>query len=173
MNETPANPVFDAHGHDHTACITEALARADARCAERGLRLTAIRRRVLELIWDNHRPTKAYDLLEQISAERGNAAPPTVYRALDFLLEAGLVHKIESLNAFIGCDTTHEKGHPKFLICRDCERVAEIQSGTVDAAIAHEARRAGFVVDQETIEVGGLCDACVERRRVKRQQALA
>lgn len=154
------NAVFNASGHDHQACIRAALARADALCAQRGLRLTAIRRRVLELIWENHRPTKAYDLLGAISAERGNAAPPTVYRALDFLLEAGLVHKIESLNAFIGCDAGHDSGHPKFLICRSCERVAEIPSPEVDSAIAREADRAGFTVDRETIEIGGLCDAC-------------
>lgn len=160
MNDARHNPVFSAAGHDHAACIADALARADARCAERGLRLTAIRRRVLELIWDNHKPTKAYDLLNTISAERGNAAPPTIYRALDFLLDAGLVHKIESLNAFIGCDRSHHRNDPKFLICRSCERVVEIPSPEVDAAIAKAAERAGFVVDHETIEVGGLCAAC-------------
>ncbi len=158
------NPIFDAHGHDHDACIADALAHADQICSERGLRLTAIRRRVLELIWVNHRPTKAYDLLDTISAERGNAAPPTVYRALDFLLDAGLIHKIESLNAFIGCDAPHETSHPKFLICRDCERVAEIASHEIDAAIALEAKQAGFSIDQETIEVGGICQACAQRR---------
>ena len=154
------NPVFNAHGHDHSACISDALARAETLCAEQGLRLTAIRRRVLELIWDNHRPTKAYDLLHTIGQERGNAAPPTVYRALDFLLEAGLIHKIESLNAFIGCDAGHGKSHPKFLICRSCERVAEIPSPEVDDALAHEAKRAGFRIDHETIEIGGTCTAC-------------
>jgi len=164
MSPTARNPIFNAHGHNHDACIADALERADTRCAERGLRLTAIRRRVLELIWENHRPTKAYDLLDAISAERGNAAPPTVYRALDFLLDAGLVHKIESLNAFIGCDAGHASGYPKFLICRDCERVAEIASREIDAAIALEAKQAGFSIDQETIEVGGICQACAQRR---------
>src|SRR5699024_1887306 len=112
--------------HDHGACISDALARAEACCRAQGLRLTATRRRVLELIWASHRPSKAYDLLEAINRERGNAAPPTVYRALDFLLTAGLVHKIESLNAFIGCSGTHAHAQPKFLICHDCQRVAEI-----------------------------------------------
>ena len=83
----PATNVALSHSaHDHDACIADALSRADALCRQQGLRLTAIRRRVLELIWANHQPTKAYDLLAQINAERGNAAPPTVYRALDFLL---------------------------------------------------------------------------------------
>lgn len=160
MAKRAREPIFEPPEHDHARCIASAMQRAEQRCEERGLRLTAIRRRVLELIWENHRPTKAYDLLNAISAERGGAAPPTVYRALDFLLDAGLVHKIESLNAFVGCDAGHGEGHPKFLICRDCERVAEIPSPEIDSAIAREAERAGFAVDQETIEIGGLCGSC-------------
>lgn len=162
--QTPArNTPFNAQGHDHAACIAGALERADALCARQGLRLTAIRRRVLELIWDNHRPAKAYDLLDTISRERGSAAPPTVYRALDFLLDAGLIHKIESLNAFIGCNAGHGAAHPKFLICRACERVAELPSPAVDHALAHEAERAGFVIDHEIIEIGGTCNTCARR----------
>lgn len=160
MSAHHQSDVFNAGGHDHAACISDALTRAETLCAQQGLRLTAIRRRVLELIWDNHRPAKAYDLLHRIGQERGGAAPPTVYRALDFLLEAGLIHKIESLNAFIGCDDGHGASHPKFLICRTCERVAEIPSPDVDTALAREARRAGFVIDHETIEIGGICQAC-------------
>jgi len=160
MNARRQHAVFDARGHDHSACIDDALARAQALCAEQGLRLTPIRRRVLELIWVNHRPTKAYDLLHTIGQERGNAAPPTVYRALDFLLEAGLIHKIESLNAFIGCDAGHGTGHPKFLICHACQRVAELPSPEVDSALAREAERAGFVIDHKTVEIGGTCQAC-------------
>lgn len=160
MSDAPQSSVFSHNHHDHQHCIDDALSRADQRCAERGLRLTAIRRRVLELIWENHQPTKAYDLLDKINAERGHAAPPTVYRALDFLLDAGLVHKIESQNAFIGCDTDHERNQPKFLICRNCGRAAEIQSPEIDNVIASEARDAGFVVDHQTIEVDGLCAAC-------------
>ncbi len=160
MTAATQDHVFAEHGHDHAACISHALARAEVLCEEQGLRLTTIRRRVLELIWANHRPTKAYDLLDTINAERGKAAPPTVYRALDFLLEAGLVHKIESLNAFVGCDAGHTDSHPKFLICRHCERIAEIPAPELDRAIAREAGRAGFVVDRETIEIGGLCEHC-------------
>ncbi|HET7314632.1 Fur family transcriptional regulator [Salinisphaera sp.] len=160
MTPTAHNVAFSRGGHDHQTCIADALARAEAVCAERGLRLTAIRRRVLELVWANHQPTKAYDLLARINAERGNAAPPTVYRALDFLLEAGLVHKIESQNAFIGCGLNHDRNPPKFFICRKCGRAAEIASRDIDDAIADEARQTGFVVDRQTIEVDGLCAAC-------------
>lgn len=160
MSEHSATTTFAARSHDHAACIDAALARAEATCSEQGLRLTTIRRRVLELIWASHRPSKAYDLLAAIDSERGKAAPPTVYRALDFLLDAGLVHKIESLNAFIGCDAGHADGSPKFLICQDCQRVTEIAGPAVDRAIAHEADRVGFCTESETIEIGGLCQQC-------------
>lgn len=162
---TPGSTVRADHGHDHIACIDTALARAEATCRERGLRLTAIRRRVLELVWASHRPSKAYDLLDTIGRERGKAAPPTVYRALDFLLDAGLIHKIESLNAYIGCDADHAHSHPKFLICHTCHRVAEITGPAVDRAIAREVNNAGFRADEETIEIGGTCRLCAADQR--------
>lgn len=108
-----ARPVaFAADGHDHMSCIAEALQRAVALCESRGTQLTELRRRVLELVWSSHEPIGAYRILEQLDRPlpgqmRGKArraAPPTVYRALDFLIEQGLVHRIESLNAFVGCD---------------------------------------------------------------------
>ena len=90
--------------HDHSRCVAEALAEAEALCAKQGTRLTTLRKRVLELVWASHKPLGAYDILGVLSEEDGRrAAPPTVYRALDFLLENGLVHRIASLNAFIGC----------------------------------------------------------------------
>ena len=90
--------------HDHSQCVDSALADADALCARQGVRLTALRRRVLELVWQSHKPLGAYDILGTLSEEDGRrAAPPTVYRALDFLMENGLIHRIASLNAFIGC----------------------------------------------------------------------
>lgn len=151
---------FTEHEHDHAACINNALARAEAVCREHSLRLTAIRRRVLEMVWASHRPSKAYDLLDAFGRERGNTAPPTVYRALDFLLDAGLIHRIESLNAFIGCSGAHDGSHPKFLICRECERVAEMPAPEVDRAIEREAGRIGFVTGHETIEISGTCRQC-------------
>lgn len=153
---------FQGPNHDHDACVADALNRAETICAEHGLRLTPIRRRVLELIWSNHKPTKAYDLLDTIRAEHAGAAPPTVYRALDFLLDAGLVHRLESLNAFVGCDAGHNDSQPKFLICRHCEHVAEIAGETLHRAIAREAEAADFVVEGEIVELRGLCRACAD-----------
>ncbi|MBT4932286.1 MAG: transcriptional repressor [Rhodospirillaceae bacterium] len=129
-------------------------------CNQRGARLTTLRRRVLELIWKSHKPVGAYELLDILKTERRNAQPPTVYRALDFLLELGLVHRIESLNAFIGCcapDTTHSS---QFLICRDCGAAAEISDNRLDKAIEGLADEAGFSVLHRIIEVAGHCPNC-------------
>lgn len=161
MNRPDDNRAFACAPHDHAACIEAAMARAESTCHEQGLRLTPIRRRVLAMIWTSHRPSKAYDLLEAITRERGKTAPPTVYRALDFLLEAGLIHKIESLNAYIGCAATHPQGHPKFLICHSCHRVREIAGPALERAISREADNAGFRAEVETIEIGGTCQQCV------------
>jgi len=100
MTDTP----LSARPHDHSRCVSHALAEAETICARQGLRLTALRKRVLELVWASHKPLGAYDILGVLSDEDGRrAAPPTVYRALDFLLENGLVHRIASLNAITDC----------------------------------------------------------------------
>ena len=146
---------------------TEALLnRADAICAERGARLTDLRRQVLGLILQEEAPTGAYDLLDRLRATRQGAAPPTVYRALDFLLEHGLVHRLERLSAFVGCVAPEDGGHDhtshaaQFLICGECGRVVEIDDHELAHALADAARKAGFSVSKATIEAEGLCSAC-------------
>ena len=110
--------------HDHANCIDGALSRADRQCREKGQRLTTIRRRVLSLILQNHEPVKAYDLLAQLREDNPRAAPPTVYRALDFLQEEGFVHRIATLNAFVACGEPGDVHGGQFLICSDCGAVA-------------------------------------------------
>ena len=154
-----------AHGdHDHSSGPDAQLARIEQACARRGLRLTALRRRVMELIVAQAKPVKAYDLLDLIRQERGGAAPPTVYRALDFLLEHGFVHKLESINAFIGCDHLHGEdgpGHqPPFLICDRCAITVELDDTRAAAVLAKEARRLGFTPQAQTLEIHGLCATC-------------
>ncbi|MFK8053185.1 MAG: Fur family transcriptional regulator [Woeseiaceae bacterium] len=146
--------------HNHEHCVSNAVAQAEVICAEQGKRLTALRRRVLELVWGSHKPVGAYDVLEALSAAGKRAAPPTVYRALDFLMEAGLVHRLDSLNAFIGCSDPSHPHHGQFLICRECRRVTEIDVGTVNAQIAKVAANAGFVAEQQMLEVQGVCRLC-------------
>ena len=152
---------FLERDHDHRHCVLEALDGAAVLCAERGARLTELRRRVRELIWSGHRPQGAYDVLGHLGQEREGAAPPTVYRALDFLLEHGLIHRIESLNSFVGCAHPGVPHAGQFLICRDCGRAAEINEARIDDAIALGARRAGFRVESRTIEVEGSCPQCL------------
>lgn len=151
---------FGGEGHDHGTCVAEALEAAEAICAKRGARLTKLRRRVLELIWSSHAPVGAYDLLRRLSREHESAAPPTVYRALDFLLDQGLIHRIESLNAFVGCAGPSEAHAGQFLICRDCGIAAEMHDRRVNQAIGRSAAELGFAVEQATVELRGLCPTC-------------
>ena len=147
--------------HDHSRCVSHALAEAEAICTRQGLRLTALRKRVLELVWASHKPLGAYDILGVLSDEDGRrAAPPTVYRALDFLLENGLVHRIASLNAFIGCNHPELPHQGQFLICRTCHTAIELEQAAVAAAIDEAARSVNFSVEAQTVEVVGLCATC-------------
>lgn len=158
-----ASASFSGARHDHRHCVEGALAAAARLCAERGARLTPLRRRVLELVWRSHAPIGAYDVLEALAAEQGPTAPPTVYRALDFLLAQGLVHRIESLNAFVGCVRPDGAHGGQFLICDKCGAAAEVHDPRVDAAVVRRAEELGFKVGRKTIEVRGLCPACGRR----------
>jgi Fur family zinc uptake transcriptional regulator len=149
--------------HDHSRCVTHALTEAESICTRQGLRLTALRKRVLELVWHSHKPLGAYDILGVLSEEDGRrAAPPTVYRALDFLLENGLVHRIASLNAFIGCSHPQHPHQGQFLICRVCSAAIELEQAAISDAITQAAAGVGFVVESQTVEVVGLCAGCRE-----------
>lgn len=149
--------------HDHSHCVSHALTEAETICERQGLRLTALRKRVLELVWHSHKPLGAYDILGVLSEADGRrAAPPTVYRALDFLLEHGLVHRIASLNAFIGCNHPQHAHQGQFLICRNCHAAIELQQPAISQAIITEAAGVGFAVEGQMVEVVGLCAGCRE-----------
>jgi len=147
--------------HNHSHCVSDALGSARQLCAERGVRLTPQREQVLELIWQNHKPLGAYllmDMLAEVSTRR--VAPPTVYRALDFLLEQGFIHRINGLNAFIGCPSPGKKHQSHFLICRVCGVAVEMANTPVNYAIQVAARDAGFSVESHSVEVMGVCPTC-------------
>ncbi len=116
------------HNHDHKHCVEDAVAAAERLCAAKDLRFTPLRRRVLELVWSSHKPVGAYALLDQLRDEDLGSAPPTVYRALDFLIENGLIHRIERMNAFVGCSHPGEAHRGFFLICGDCGNAEELES---------------------------------------------
>ncbi len=146
--------------HDHNQCIRKAIAAAEQLCMARGAQLTPIRHKVLELIWNSHKAVKAYDLLDQIRPLNDAAKPSTVYRALDFLLEQGLIHRVESLNAFVGCQCSGIQHDQLLLICTACHNVEERAAAAVIHSLAEELRAAGFVPQRKTIEIHGLCQSC-------------
>lgn len=151
---------FHAWGHDHHACQQAALDAAEQRCRERGMRFTRLRRRVLELIWAGHAPVKAYDLLETLRQERQGAAPPTVYRTLDFLLQERLIHRVESLNAYVGCASPGHREPVQLMVCRSCHAVAELADDRVIQVLRSSAGDMGFRMDRATIELEGVCPEC-------------
>ena len=158
--DLPPTGAFARPDHDHQACVSDALVEAAALCRKRGARLTGARQRILELVWAGHRPVGAYELLAALGRDGQPAAPPTVYRALDFLVAQGLVHRIESLNAFVGCPAPGRPHRGQFLICRACGASAEVTDRRVERAIRRNAEEAGFSVEQSTVEVLGLCPQC-------------
>lgn len=155
-----APPGFAKPGHNHQSCVADAVAAADTLCEAKGTRLTALRRRVLELVWSSHQPIGAYALLDALRKEDLASAPPTVYRALDFLLENGLVHRIESLNAFVGCAHPGDAHRGLFLICKSCRNAVEIDDARIARAIGNAAGDRGFAVQHATVEVTGTCPNC-------------
>lgn len=146
--------------HDHQACVKTRVAAVEMQARARKLRLTPIRRRVLEILLEDHRALGAYDVLAKLEAEGLGAHPPVAYRALDFLVEHGFAHKLERRNAFVACDRPDAGHRPAFLICRDCAAVAEADSAGVARALAQTASGAGFEIETAAIEAEGLCPAC-------------
>ncbi len=149
--------------HNHQQCIDEALVRARALCQQRQLKFTNIRELVLTTVWASHKPIGAYTILEQLAKEGlRRPAPPTVYRALDFLLDNGLIHRIASLNAFVGCNEPGHAHQGHFLICRHCQVAIELDTQLIYPAISAAAEQQGFAVDTASLEIVGRCAHCGE-----------
>jgi Fur family zinc uptake transcriptional regulator len=146
--------------HDHGHCSTDALSRAEALAVARGVRLTPVRRRVLEILLEEHKAMGAYDVLTRLAAEGFGNQPPVAYRALEFLEDQGFAHRIRRLNAFTACMHPGEDHAPAFLICRVCDTVAEAAAAPVMAALTKAATQSGFVIERANIEAVGLCPAC-------------
>lgn len=149
--------------HDHTACVSDALSAAEDRCSVEALRFTPVRRKVLEILLQEHRALGAYAILDRLRDAGFGSQPPVAYRALDFLVANGLAHKIERLNAFVACAHPAETHAPAFMICRLCEAVAEAQSGPARGALGAAARAIGFRIERTVVEAEGICPACAEK----------
>ncbi|MFN7224939.1 MAG: transcriptional repressor [Paracoccaceae bacterium] len=148
--------------HDHGHCAADVLARAEALASASGARLTPVRRRVLEILLEGHKAMGAYDVLQRLAADGFGNQPPVAYRALEFLVDQGFVHRIRRLNAFAACMHPGEAHAPAFLICRSCDMVAEAPAAPVRTALDKAAAAIGFVIERSNIEALGLCPACRE-----------
>lgn len=156
---TNARLVYQSRDQDRS--MSAALAQASALCAERGVRLTATRETVLKLLWQSREPLGAYQLQDQLSKLSGKPiAPPTVYRAIEFLLEQGLVHRIPSLNAFIGCPFPSSHHSNIFMICEHCNNVAEIADPQINQLFEDRCEKLNFKLRTQSIELFGLCPNC-------------
>jgi Fur family zinc uptake transcriptional regulator len=154
------DPAF--HPHDHDQCIAGTLDRAEALVRARGLRLTPVRRRVLEILLERHGAMGAYDVLQRLADEGFGHQPPVAYRALDFLVENGLAHRIRRINAFAACAHPGEEHHAAFLICEGCQSVAEVPADALRGLLDRTALEAGFVIERASLEAAGRCAACRE-----------
>lgn len=159
---TQTKPAFPAPDHDHSQCAESAIVRAERICGDRGQKFTPIRRRVLQALLAHHRALGAYEIIEELAKSMPRPAPITIYRALDFLMENGLVHRIESRNAFLAC--AHH-GHDAasavaFLICDACGSVGEIPAALLAKSFAEAAKGTGFVPKLSVVEITGTCAHC-------------
>jgi Fur family zinc uptake transcriptional regulator len=153
--------VFPTPDHDHARCTSDALAHAEALCVRRGERLTPMRRHVLEVLSASHKPLGAYEIIDLVAARAQRPAPITIYRALEFLTAQGLVHRIESRNAFLACINNHASDAPVvFLICEHCGEVGEAPSAAVAEILNAAAKSAGFTPKAPVIEISGVCAHC-------------
>ncbi|MBL0319153.1 MAG: transcriptional repressor [Alphaproteobacteria bacterium] len=147
--------------HNHKQCISQALHQADRLCHQHGQKLTPIRKKILELVWQSHKPIKAYDLLAMLDKDDGASAPPTVYRALDFLLDQRLVHKIESLNSFVGCPHPGDEHQCQFFVCNTCHNVTEMCHDELSQVITASCQKNGYRVESMILEIHGQCPECL------------
>lgn len=144
----------------HKKCISDALRKAELICEDKGLRFTDLRRKVLAIIWASHKPAKAYDVLAELKDVGYSDKPPTVYRTLDFLLKHGLIHKLDSLNAYVGCAHPCEHEECYFLICSECLEIKECCDSILSDTIARTADKNKFNPKHTTLEISGQCREC-------------
>lgn len=154
-------PAPHPHDHDHALCIDGTMTRIEQICADKGLRLTPLRRKVARLLADTHSPLGAYEIVERLAADGEQTPPMSVYRVLDFLVAEGLAHRIESRNAYLACVHPHgDEDVVVFLICEQCGLTQEVSSHAVGRDLAWASRAVGFTPRQRVLEIAGACARC-------------
>ncbi len=162
MTYMPDQHPFPIEDHDHARCLVEALDRAISRSTAQGIKWTPLRERVFLHLARSHRPQSAYDLIESLSADGKQLSPVSMYRVLDVLRGAGLVHRLESRNAFFACLTEHDNEAATIVFhCERCERVAEKDAPAASRMISEAIDAAGFQAKSTICEVQGVCKQCV------------
>jgi Fur family zinc uptake transcriptional regulator len=169
MSEAVASNAFPAPGHDHDRCLAEAMERARTAFTVKGLKLTPLRQSVFREIAASHKAIGAYEVLDRLAARGERLAPISVYRAIEALVAAGLVHRFESRNAYFACHAGHEM-RQLVLACDTCGRVAEVDGDKAFAAIDAAAESAGFLANGAVVEVWGQCATCVGEKRDERPE---
>ena len=156
--------IFLGPDHNHERCAADVIAHAEKFCVARAQRLTPIRRRVLEALAASHKPLGAYEIIDEIATKGPRPAPITIYRALDFLIGNGLVHRIASRNAFLACVHNHDSGAlVAFLICESCGAVGEAAGSAIVQSLNNAAKAARFTPTMSVVEITGLCSHCREK----------
>lgn len=145
---------------DSQVNVSARLRTAELLCLQRGKRLTPIRRQVLKILLQQQRSVKAYELLEEIRLTHPGAAPPTVYRALDFLVEQGLTHRLDATNAWTACHDAGGTPHDLLVVCTDCGVVAELSDPCLSRQLADKASQTGFTLSGHETELRALCRHC-------------
>jgi Fur family transcriptional regulator, zinc uptake regulator len=156
-----AKPTFPSPDHDHGRCTADAITHAERVCAQRAQKFTPLRRQVLQALLASHRPLGAYEVIEQLAKAAPRPAPITVYRALDFLMTNGLVHRIESRNAYLACAHDHDSAAlVAFLICDRCGTVGEVPAAPIAESLKAAAGASGFAPKLSVVEITGTCAHC-------------
>jgi Fur family zinc uptake transcriptional regulator len=161
MTRNATHLAFPAPEHNHSSCLAEARERARRAFAAKGLRMTELRARVFDEIASSHHAVGAYGVLERMAGQGMRVAPISIYRAIDALLRAGVIHRLESKNAFFACHASHAAGRGQLVLaCEQCGRVAEVSGAAVFEAIASAAQRVRFTPVHAVTEVMGRCNDC-------------
>ncbi len=155
--------IFPSHAHNHARCLERALERAHTVCAARGVRLTELRERVFREFASSHRALGAYDIIDRLAREGRRIAPISVYRIIEVLEAAGLIHRLESRNAYFACLSEHEgETSSLILLCESCGRVAEAEASAAWNAINGITQACNFQIADSVLELKGRCDACTQ-----------
>ena len=152
--------------HDHRKCSKKVIQNAEETCLKFSLNFTPIRKKVLEIISSNHKPSRAYDLLEKLRDDGFCDKPPTIYRALDFLIENKIVHKLNTINAYVACFDEESEEISCFLICEMCQEIEEFHNKNLNKVLTNIGKKRGIEIKNLNLEIGFKCQECKNLKNI-------